>query len=98
MDRLAPGDARATLQAAVLDVAACLNSSDLEKISDESSNALVAAVSRLRSECGQVAWSSSSQQAEDAWSHACALWVSACSLPCHDTSYATQLIAFKALV
>jgi hypothetical protein len=85
----------------VLDVAACLNSSDLDKSSDDSSNALVAAVSRLRSECGQVAWSSSSQQAEDAWSHACALWVSACKstyLPCHDTSYAAQFIAFKALV
>jgi hypothetical protein len=86
MDRLAPGAARATLQAAVLDVAACLSSGDPEKLSDGSSNALVAAVSRLRGECGQVTWSSSSQQAEDAWSHACALWVSDLKLLSPDES------------
>ncbi len=80
MDRLAPGDATASLQAAVLDVAACLLSSTSEALPDGSFDALVAAVSKLRSAVGQASWSSTQKQAEDAWSHACALWVRSSSL------------------
>jgi hypothetical protein len=68
-------DGRAGLQAAVLKVTSCL--SKLPQQADDSQlSALSLAVCELRHCSGKAVWhSSSTEQAEDAWGHACALWV-----------------------
>jgi hypothetical protein len=69
-------ESRDGLQDAVLLVTQCLDK--FSKDSDESARAALAkAVSQLRSCSSKASWSSTTAQAEDAWSHACALWVRA---------------------
>lgn len=65
---------RASLETAVLSVASCLEKLSSDGI-ESCQNRLSTAVDALRSCCGTSSWNSSTQHAEDAWSHACVLWV-----------------------
>lgn len=67
-------ESRDCLQDSVLLVTKCLDK--LSKDSEESARAALAtAVSQLRTCSSKASWSSTTAQAESAWSHACALWV-----------------------
>lgn len=68
-------EGRAGLQAAVLHVSDRLEELSIDN-DDTKLHLFTASVAELRSCCSKVVWGSSTQQAGDAWGHACALWVS----------------------
>lgn len=80
------------LQASVLLVASCCEKLS-EQPEDDALTGLSSAVDGLRSCCcGMPAWSSSTEQATDAWGYACTLWVRVrrLRLPAYTTNMAVR--------